>query len=185
MCNKSIICGVLFASGAITFYEGNNMLSALVKYVINRLIHGLFHIALVISPPLISSLRVDIKNCILHLKQHGINCLFDLKYHLINCLFQLKQYCMNCSFHLKYHCINYLFLLQYHCINYLFHLKYHCINYLFHLKYHCIKLFISREISQYLQINTWAFPYWPGYHPEIPIYGSRDENQANMEMPMY
>jgi hypothetical protein len=65
------------------------------------------------------------------------------------------------------------------------HLKYHCINYLFHLKYHCIKLFISREISQYLQINTWAFPYWPGYHPEIPIYGSRDENQANMEMPMY
>jgi hypothetical protein len=24
MCNKSIICGVLFASGAITFYEGNN-----------------------------------------------------------------------------------------------------------------------------------------------------------------
>jgi hypothetical protein len=50
MCNKSIICGVLFASGAITFNEGNNMLSALVKYVINRLIHGLFHIALVISP---------------------------------------------------------------------------------------------------------------------------------------
>ena len=49
MCNKSIICGVLFASGAITFYEGNNMLSALAKYVINRLIHGLFHIALVNS----------------------------------------------------------------------------------------------------------------------------------------
>jgi hypothetical protein len=50
MFNKSIICGVLFASGAITFYEGNNMLSALAKYVINRLIHGLFHIALVIIP---------------------------------------------------------------------------------------------------------------------------------------
>jgi hypothetical protein len=44
---------VLFASGAITFYEGNNMLSALAKYVMNRLIHGLFHIALVISPRLI------------------------------------------------------------------------------------------------------------------------------------
>jgi hypothetical protein len=29
MCNKSRICGVLFASGAIAFYEGNNMLSAL------------------------------------------------------------------------------------------------------------------------------------------------------------
>jgi hypothetical protein len=45
-----------------------------------------------------------------------------------------------------------------------------------------------------LQINTWAFPYWPAYHPETPIlalncvsgqYGSRDDNQANMEMPMY
>jgi hypothetical protein len=32
------------------------MLSALAKYVINRLIHGLFDIALVISPRLISSL---------------------------------------------------------------------------------------------------------------------------------
>jgi hypothetical protein len=41
--------------------------------------------------------------------------------------------------------------------------------------------------------NTWAFPYWPGYHPSThigpplrlgPIWGSRD-NQANMEMPMY
>jgi hypothetical protein len=47
---------------------------------------------------------------------------------------------------------------------------------------------------KYLQINTWAFPYWPGYHPETPIlardsvedqYGSRDYNQANMEMLMY
>jgi hypothetical protein len=50
MCNKSIICGVLFV------YEGNNILSALAKYVINRLIDGLFDIALVISPRLISSL---------------------------------------------------------------------------------------------------------------------------------
>jgi hypothetical protein len=32
------------------------MLSALAKYVINRLIHGLFHIALVISPQPISFL---------------------------------------------------------------------------------------------------------------------------------
>jgi hypothetical protein len=39
-----------------------------------------------------------------------------------------------------------------------------------------------------------AFPYWPGYHPETPIlardavecqYGSGDDNQVNMEMPMY
>jgi hypothetical protein len=45
-----------------------------------------------------------------------------------------------------------------------------------------------------LQINTWALPYWPVYHPETPIlardavegqYGSRDDNQDNMEMPMY
>jgi hypothetical protein len=27
MCNKSIICGVLFVSGAITSYESNDMLS--------------------------------------------------------------------------------------------------------------------------------------------------------------
>jgi hypothetical protein len=47
---------VLFASGAIAFYEGNNILSGMAKYVMNRLIHGLFHIALVISPRLISSL---------------------------------------------------------------------------------------------------------------------------------
>jgi hypothetical protein len=48
--------------GAIAFYEGNNMLSALAKYVINRLIHGLFDIAIVISPRLISSsLEADIK----------------------------------------------------------------------------------------------------------------------------
>ena len=51
-----IFCGMLFATGAITFYEGNNMLSALAKYVIHRLIHDLFHSALVISPRLISSL---------------------------------------------------------------------------------------------------------------------------------
>jgi hypothetical protein len=35
MFNKNIICGVLFASRAITFYEGNNMLTALAKYAIN------------------------------------------------------------------------------------------------------------------------------------------------------
>jgi hypothetical protein len=56
MCNKSIIFGVLLASGAITFYEGKNMFSALARYAIHRLIHGVFHIALVISPRLISSL---------------------------------------------------------------------------------------------------------------------------------
>jgi hypothetical protein len=39
-----------------------------------------------------------------------------------------------------------------------------------------------------------AFPYWPSYHPETPIlardavegqYVSRDDNHANMGMPMY
>ena len=48
--------------------------------------------------------------------------------------------------------------------------------------------------DDYIQINTWASPYWPGYNPETPIlardgvegqYGSRDDNQANMKMPMY
>jgi hypothetical protein len=51
-----VVSSNLVQGEAITFYEGNNMLSALAKYVINRLIHGLFHIALVISPRLISSL---------------------------------------------------------------------------------------------------------------------------------
>ena len=48
--------------------------------------------------------------------------------------------------------------------------------------------------NQYIHINTWAFPYWPGCHPKTPIlaqdgvedqYRSRNDNQANMEMPMY
>jgi hypothetical protein len=40
---------------------------------------------------------------------------------------------------------------------------------------------------KYIQINTWAFPYWPGYHPETTILARDgvDDNQANMEMPMY
>jgi hypothetical protein len=49
-------------------------------------------------------------------------------------------------------------------------------------------------MMKYIQINTWAFPYWPGYHPETLIlarvgvegqYRSKDDKQANMEMPMY
>ena len=59
---------------------------------------------------------------------------------------------------------------------------------------HIINVRILKFNMKYLQINKWAFPYWPGYHPETPIlardavegqYGSRDDNQANMEMPMY
>ena len=51
-----------------------------------------------------------------------------------------------------------------------------------------------KQIYIYIQINTWAFPYWPGYHPDTPIlardgvegqYESRDDNQANMEILMY
>ena len=54
-----------------------------------------------------------------------------------------------------------------------------------------IYLLMICTILQYLQINTWAFPYC---HPETPIlardvvegqYVSRNDNQANMEMPMY
>jgi hypothetical protein len=33
--------------------KGNTILSALAKYVMNRLIHGVFHIAIVISPRII------------------------------------------------------------------------------------------------------------------------------------
>ena len=74
---------------------------------------------------------------------------------------------------------------------------------LFKIKFHqndmkCLYKFwilaTNAQLSHYLQINTWAFPYWPGYHPETLIlirdgvegqYGSSDDNQANMEMPMY
>jgi hypothetical protein len=34
------------------------------------------------------------------------------------------------------------------------------------------------------RLIQWVFPYWPGYHPETPIW-VEDDNQANMEMPMY
>ena len=56
-----------------------------------------------------------------------------------------------------------------------------------------VSLFQMSEVCN-KQFNTWAFPYWPGYYPSIhivprlrlgPIWGSRDDNQANMEMPMY
>jgi hypothetical protein len=56
------------------------------------------------------------------------------------------------------------------------------------------KLVNSFKMMKYIQINTWAFPYWLGYHPETPMlardgvegqYRSKDDKQANMEMPMY
>ena len=31
----------------------------------------------------------------------------------------------------------------------------------------------------YIQINTWAFPYGPGYHPETPIL-ALDEVEAHI-----
>jgi hypothetical protein len=47
-------------------------------------------------------------------------------------------------------------------------------------------LMLGRETIQTIQLMLgtvpWAFPYWPGFHPSTP---SRDDNQANMEMPMY
>jgi hypothetical protein len=59
------------------------------------------------------------------------------------------------------------------------------------LSIYCIQLINMDNNSARRQ---WAFPYWPGYHPETPIlardavgghHGSRDDSQANMEMPMY
>jgi hypothetical protein len=32
-----------------------------------------------------------------------------------------------------------------------------------------LEFYIQFEYIVYIQINTWAFPYWPGYHPETPI----------------
>ena len=36
------------------------------------------------------------------------------------------------------------------------------------------------RLVQYIQINTWAFPYWPGYHPETPILARDEMPGANM-----
>ena len=56
-----------------------------------------------------------------------------------------------------------------------------------------VSLFQMSEVCN-KQFNTWEFPYWPGYHPSThigpqlhlgPIWGSQDDNQANMEMSMY
>jgi hypothetical protein len=35
---------------------------------------------------------------------------------------------------------------------------------------------ILKTPLKYIQINTWAFPYWPGYHPSPPF-------RANMGVP--
>ena len=37
---------------------------------------------------------------------------------------------------------------------------------------HCVRfsrIQFLKHINLYIQIKTWAFPYWPGYHPETPI----------------
>ena len=39
-----------------------------------------------------------------------------------------------------------------------------------HLRWSMYKYLPSNIIYIYIQINTWAFPYWPGYHPETPIW---------------
>ena len=39
---------------------------------------------------------------------------------------------------------------------------------------------IQYRLVQYIQINTWAFPYWPGYHPESPILARDEMPGANM-----
>ena len=53
---------------------------------------------------------------------------------------------------------------------------------------------ILMESTIYIEINTWPFPYQPGYHPETPIsardavdgwYGSRGDSQDDMEKVMY
>ena len=40
----------------------------------------------------------------------------------------------------------------------------------FWFKVNCCLICMSYDGLEYLQINTWAFPYWPGYHPETPIW---------------
>jgi hypothetical protein len=53
---------------------------------------------------------------------------------------------------------------------------------------------ILLTLRDYIEINTWPFPYQPGYHPETPIsaldavegrYESRDDSRDDMEKVMY
>ena len=57
-----------------------------------------------------------------------------------------------------------------------------------------IYIIVTDMQSNIYRLIHGAFPYWPGYHPETPIlardavegqYVSRDDNHANMGMPMY
>jgi hypothetical protein len=57
-----------------------------------------------------------------------------------------------------------------------------------------VALNTNKTGDQVLYYISHIFPYWPVYHPSthigprlrpVPIWGSRDENKANMEMPMY
>ena len=58
----------------------------------------------------------------------------------------------------------------------------------------CVHYVLRYAIIRYIEINTWPFPYQPGYHPETPIstrdtvegrYGSRDDSLDDMEKVMY
>ena len=40
-------------------------------------------------------------------------------------------------------------------------------GYVFH--YDLNHTLVFPKPDKYIQINTWAFPYWPGYYREIPI----------------
>ena len=48
----------------------------------------------------------------------------------------------------------------------------HIYNYIFfRFSLKCYNMIDYEVVTEmfYIQINTWAFPYWFGYHPETPI----------------
>ena len=92
MCNKSIICGVLFDFGEIAFYEGNNMLSALLWFLWT-LYHGQYlNNYIEIHPTQAQVAKISYHHPSKYLNQ---NVFPQLQYLLfrIMCLFSVKWVC--------------------------------------------------------------------------------------------
>ena len=89
-----------------------------------------------------------------------------------------------CLFHLHSFCACFVFLpnfidfVSFVSVHILVRGKQFCPIFKFNLSFpkygsdtRCFGMVYFPYAMHYLQINTWAFPYWPGYHPEPPNMG--------------
>ena len=61
-------------------------------------------------------------------------------------------------------------------------------KYFFKLSLYPFIMYIISQFMNYIEINTWPFPYQPGYHPETPISAetqSMDDSRDDMEKVVY